>query len=266
MENIRKVSKIQVLTLLTLIVVLVLLFPIPMPRSREELYMTTETYYDEVPDECMHCRHIDVPYAVNETVSIPYQIVSHMQWQVTWYTITVSGQWGASIGTQLFDSTFYYNWGSGSVYGSYSDGIGFKAQANFYLEAAGMYTFTLGSDDGSRLYIDEAIAINLWSEHDYQEDSSLQGLSEGWHNMTIWYYDWTGPARVYFNVDKGDLFTWEETQYLTIQIPRIHYSEVWIPKIQIQLVQKQRTTVANRTVTETVYSSLLEYLMKGGKP
>ena len=230
MENIKKVNKFQILTILVLIVVFILLFPIPMSRSREELYMTTELYYVESVE------------LVNESVSIPYQVFKSMQWQVTWYTLTVDRQWGASIGTQVFASTFGTSWGSGVVYGGYDDGVGFQATASFFLEADGMYTFTLGSDDGSRLYVDDELVINSWYDHTYRDVTQRWYLSGGWHTLTIWYYEWRTTASIYFDVDKGDLFEWEETQYQTVEIPRI----------------------SNRTVTETVYLNILEYLMKGG--
>jgi len=240
----RKIDKTQILAFSVLIAVFVLLFPMPMSRSREELYMTTETYYDEAPQ------------VVNETISIPCQVVKNMQWQVTWYTLTGDKQWGASVGSQTFDSTFVYDWGTGVVYGGYDDYIGFIATGSFYLEAAGLHAFTLGSDTASKLEIDGTTVIDLWFDHVYLENTRRGWwLSQGWHAIKISYYELQNLAKVYFDVDKGDLFSWEETQYFPVQVPRI----------QIQQIPKQRTTVATRTVTETVYMSILEYLMKGGR-
>lgn len=263
MKYVKKINKIQAFTILALIVVFILLFPIPMSRSRGELYTITETYYDEVPQIVNET--ISVPYSVNETVSIPYQVAKYMRWQVTWYTLTMNREWGASVGTQTFDSTFGYWWGYGDVYGGYSDGIGFNATGSFYLEEAGMYEFTLGSDDRSKLFIDGNVVIDLWTDGGHNDMHKVYWLSKGLHTALLTYYDWTDYAKIYFDIDKGDLFQWEETQYLPIQIPRIYYNQIQIPRIQIQQVPKQRTTVANRTVTETIYVSLLEYLMNGGK-
>jgi hypothetical protein len=265
MASVRKIAKARILIVLALFIILVVLFPRPMSRSKEELYVTTETYYDEVPQVVNET--VLIPYAVNETVYIPYQVVKNMQWNVTWYTLTVSRQWGAAVGTQVFDSTFVYDWGVGLVFGPYSDSIGFRATASFYLEASGLYSFTLGSDDGSKLYIDDTVTvIDLWSDHVFRQNTALWWISTGWHTLTLDYYEWTSTAKIYFNIDKGDLFAWEETQYVAIQVPRIYYNTVQIPRIELQQVPKERTTVANRTVTETVYVNILEYLMKGGKP
>jgi hypothetical protein len=97
----------------------------------------------------------------------------------------------------------------------------------------------------------------MWYDQKYQEmESILWWLPQGWHDMEVHYYEWTEEAKVYFNVDNNDLFSWEETEYLEIEVP----------SVQVQEVQKQRVIPGNRTITETVYVSLLEYLMKGGRP
>lgn len=265
MASVRKIAKARILIVLALFIVLVVLFPIPMSRSKEELYVTTETYYDEVPQVVNDT--VLIPYAVNETVYIPYQVVKNMQWNVTWCKFTITREFGEIVGTQVFDGTFVYDWSTGYVFGPYQNEVGFRAIASFYLEASGLYSFTLGSDDGARLYIDDWVTmIDLWGDHLYQQYTRLWWVSAGWHTLRLDYYDWAGSAKVYFNVDKGDLFAWEETQYVAIQVPRIYYNTVQIPRIELQQVPKQRTTVANRTVTEAVYVNILEYLMKGGKP
>ena len=275
MEKVKKIGKVQALIILVLVVVVIMLFPIPMSHSRTELFQTTETYYDETP--IVVNETVLVPYAVNETISVPYsttetvsvpcQIVKNMQWQVTWYTLTVARQWGAAVGSQLFDSTFRYDWGSGIVYGGYSDGIGFSAAASFYLEAAGMYTFTLSSDDGAILYLDQSTVINMWSDGSHSTVNQLWWVSTGWHNIKIDYYEWTGTARIRFDIDKGDLLTWEETQnyvinipriyYNTVQVPKIYYNSVIIPREQSEQIPKERNTVENRTITETAFFSLV---------
>ena len=194
-----EISKIQIFTILAIIVIFVLLFPIPMSRSREEVSTTQKS----------------------------------MEWQVTWKIITIDKQWGPDVGTQTFtSSTFLYDWGYGNVYGNYDDGIGFFAEASFYQENDGLYRFNAGSDDGIQLYIDGTLLIDVWRDQPYRESSVELMIGPGWHTLRIDYYEWRNAAKVYFNVDKGDLFAWEEAEV--------------------------------ETVTETVYVSILEYLMKGG--
>jgi hypothetical protein len=270
MEKVRKIGKVQAVIILALIVAVVMLLPIPMSRSRVELFATTETYYDEVP--VIVNESVLVPYSVTETVQVQSQSVKNMHWQVTWFIVLEANprQFASSIGTQTFDGTFRYDWGTGYLYDPYQNRVGFRAEATFYLESAGMYTFYLASDDGSRLYMDGQIIANLWTDGVHGSASSplqyLYYVASGWHSLVLEYYQWITNAWIRFDVDKGDLLTWEETQTSTIDVPKIYYNEVLIPRIQIQQVPKQRTTVENRTVTETVYVNLVEYIMKGGKP
>jgi len=214
-----EISKIEILTLLAIIIVFILLFPVPMSRSKQELEVTTDI------------------------VSFPHQVVKYMQWQVTWKIITIDRQWGPTVGTQTFPAaTFHLNWGYGVVYDTYDDGIGFIAEASFYQDSDGVYRITVGSDDGVQLYIDGTLFISQWRDQYYRETSESIMIGPGWHTLTLHYYEWKNAARIYFDVDKSDLFTWQETQHIDIEIPRI----------------------SNKTVTETVYLSLLEYLMRGG--
>jgi len=270
MEKAWKIGKVQAVIILALIIAVIMLFPIPMSHSRVELFATAETYYDEVP--VIVNESVLVPYSVNEAVPVQFQIVKNMRWQVDWYVVldTNPRTFGTYVGSQEFDGTFRYVWGTGYLYGPYQNLVGFRAEAIFYLESSGMYTFYLASDDGSRLYLDGQIFADLWTNGVHGNPNSpfqyLYYVSAGWHTLVLEYYDWSDSAWVRFDVDKGDLLTWEETQTSVINVPKIYYNEVLIPRIQIQQIAKQRTTVENRTVTEPVYLNLVEYIMKGGKP
>jgi len=83
-------------------------------------------------------------------------------WQVECRTITGDLKWGASVGYSTFPATFTYNWDMGKVYGDYSDYIGFTVTATIYVPRSGPVSFTLGSDDGARLYLDGTLIIDLW--------------------------------------------------------------------------------------------------------
>jgi hypothetical protein len=90
------------------------------------------------------------------------------------------------------------NWGSGSVGGIRGDDIGFRSGRTIYL-AAGTYTFYLGSDDGSRLWIDGSLCIDNWGDHPYQEKSCTKTFtSPGNHQFRIDYYENRGDARIKF--------------------------------------------------------------------
>jgi hypothetical protein len=60
---------------------------------------------------------------------------------------------------------------------------------------AGSHNFTLGSDDGSRLYIDGALLIDYWSAHGYGTMSAAQTLTAGTHTVVVEFYEQGGTAR-----------------------------------------------------------------------
>lgn len=57
--------------------------------------------------------------------------------------------------------------------------------------ASGNYTFTVNSDDGSKLYIDNALIIDNDGQHAQQEKSASVNLTQGVHNFHIKYFQ--GP-------------------------------------------------------------------------
>ena len=63
--------------------------------------------------------------------------------------------------------------------------------------AAGTYTFTLGSDDGSRLFVDGKNVLDRWVDQTYPASlpTVTLGLTSGSHAIVMEYYERTGPAR-----------------------------------------------------------------------
>jgi prepilin-type N-terminal cleavage/methylation domain-containing protein len=61
----------------------------------------------------------------------------------------------------------------------------------------GPYTFTLGTDDGGRLFIDGVLVINRWVDQVYPvvPPSVTQSLTQGAHSIVVEYYDRTAIAR-----------------------------------------------------------------------
>ncbi len=68
------------------------------------------------------------------------------------------------------------------------------------LEAARVVDFTLGSDDGSRLFIDGQQVVDLWSEHGFQERTVERRLQPGPHAVRVDYYQAVGDAEVHLQV------------------------------------------------------------------
>ena len=221
------------------IVIAILLFAPIVPRTRTEL----EPY--EVIEK--------QPYEERETYTEiePYTATKRTKWEVTWQTITGDYKWAATIGTSEFPSEFDYNWGTGKLYGDHDDYIGFVATATINVARSGPSSFTLGSDDGSKLYIDGREVIDNYGSHWYIKKTYVaDSMSLGKHSLKIVYYDINLHARVSFSADR-DLLTWDETEYREVQKERI--------------VTKYRdvTVTRHREVTRTRYVSLIQLLTGG---
>lgn len=64
----------------------------------------------------------------------------------------------------------------------------------------GNYTFTVGSDDGVRLWVDNNLIIDQWVIRGYTENSWAGNLTAGDHQLKIEYFQQDGGARLKFNV------------------------------------------------------------------
>lgn len=131
------------------------------------------------------------------------------QWEVHWYTLKLSLEWDEEIGTSTFSPVFDYDWGARKMFLGYSDMIGFEASMQVKMQRDGPVTFTIGSDDGSRLYIDGIERIDNWGTHLYESKSFTIDLSQGFHTLKLQYYNVASFARVSFSCDP-DILMWHE--------------------------------------------------------
>ena len=152
--------------------------------------------------------------SVSLTINPPQITRVQTEWDVHWSTLTGEGEWGAEVGTETFPSTFDYNWSTGDVFAVYSNYIGFSAYAEIKMQrdSGGPVTFTIGSDDGSQLYLDGSKIIDNWGGHSYRTRSVTVNLTPGKHDLRLRYYEWTTYARVSFDCDP-DVLEWEEVVY-----------------------------------------------------
>ena len=72
--------------------------------------------------------------------------------------------------------------------------------------AAGIYNFSIGGDDGARLYIDGKLVISRWNDHSFIIDGALIELTADSHEFIFEYYENGGAARANFSYGliKGD--------------------------------------------------------------
>ncbi len=64
---------------------------------------------------------------------------------------------------------------------------------------AGSHTFTIGSDDGSRLYIDGVLVLDYWNDHAYGTQNVTKTLTAGNHTVVMEFYEAYGQAQATLN-------------------------------------------------------------------
>lgn len=95
------------------------------------------------------------------------------------------------------DSFVNFNWGTGSPHiGIPNDNFSARWTRTVYF-SAGTYRFTLGGDDGVRLWVDGVLIINQWHDQPYTIYTANRYLSTGNHTIRVEYYEHGGEARVY---------------------------------------------------------------------
>jgi prepilin-type N-terminal cleavage/methylation domain-containing protein len=91
------------------------------------------------------------------------------------------------------DPAISFNWGGGSPRSGFpSDhfSIRWTKTVNF---SNGNHVFTMGSDDGSRLYVDGTKVLDMWRDQSYATSTVTQSLS-GPHTVTMEFYENGGLA------------------------------------------------------------------------
>jgi len=67
----------------------------------------------------------------------------------------------------------------------------------------GSHTFYVGSDDGSRVYVDENLVANNWSDHGYAEVNGPYTFTDEWESIRFEFYENGGSATGLLNWDPG---------------------------------------------------------------
>lgn len=91
------------------------------------------------------------------------------------------------------------DWGAGGPgRGVPDDGFSARFETCLGLPAAARVDFTVGSDDGSRLFVDGESVIDAWIDHGYGTRQASIALAQGVHSVRLEYYDRSGDARLSF--------------------------------------------------------------------
>jgi DNA-binding beta-propeller fold protein YncE len=94
------------------------------------------------------------------------------------------------------DAVINFNWSYGSPgAGVPADNFSARWQRYVWFDA-GTYRFTLGVDDGGRLWVDDRLLIEAWQDPQVATFQANVTLSQGYHRVRLEYYEAGGWAGV----------------------------------------------------------------------
>jgi len=96
------------------------------------------------------------------------------------------------------DQNINFNWGSSSPDLSIPENNFSARWTKTQPFVAGIYTFTIKSDDGIRFYIDNQLIVDDWTDHPTKTYNPSVNLTTGNHVLKIEYYERGGQAVAIF--------------------------------------------------------------------
>lgn len=98
------------------------------------------------------------------------------------------GQWDAWIG---------FDWGVGSPLSeAFGDQFSIRWRRSAWFDA-GYYRFCARSDDGVRIWVDDALVVDEWHDSNANTYCSVQWMTAGAHRVHVEYYENLGNALIY---------------------------------------------------------------------
>ena len=94
------------------------------------------------------------------------------------------------------DAEINFDWAYGSPAGGGPSNDFSVRWTRSVVFSAGAHTFTMGSDDGSRLSVDGVVVLDYWSDHAYGTQTVATTLSAGSHTIVVEFYERAGIAAV----------------------------------------------------------------------
>ncbi|MGC9468750.1 MAG: PA14 domain-containing protein [Anaerolineae bacterium] len=147
----------------------------------------------------------------------PRPVDTASYWDVSyWNNTTLSGH---AVHTGI-DQALDHDWGSGSP------GLGvsrdyFSARWTRAIEFdGGTYRFTMVSDDGVRLYVDDDLVIDQWYDHAPTTFVGDVSLNAGRHRLRVEYYERTGlaVARLSWGLVPSSEGSWRATYHANTRL------------------------------------------------
>jgi hypothetical protein len=113
----------------------------------------------------------------------------------------LAGEYFSGVGLSVLkfnrvDAGLDFNWGLGSADPRLAvDQFSVRWTGRVKTEGAGLYGFSVQSDDGVRLWVNGQLLVNNWSDHPLTENSGTLSLPAGaWVNLRLEYYERAGSA------------------------------------------------------------------------
>lgn len=117
-------------------------------------------------------------------------------WQATYWN---NGDLAGQPALQREEGELNHNWGSGSPGSTVSaDGFSARWTRQLYLEG-GTYRFSVSSDDGIRVFLNDERIIDAWFDHSVATFSTTRQLASGHYLVRVEYYENWGQAAARFD-------------------------------------------------------------------
>lgn len=97
------------------------------------------------------------------------------------------------------DEKINFKWANGSpMTGINNNNFSVRWEGYFFFDA-GTYTFTINSDDGARVYIDDQILIDAWQQQQKKQNKATKALDSKAHKIKVEYFEAFDGASVDFS-------------------------------------------------------------------
>jgi hypothetical protein len=126
---------------------------------------------------------------------VPLLVIYRPRWRVSYYpNTTLSGTPRYVTGVLEPDR----NWGghAGPGHGLPDDHFSARYESCLVLDKPATVLFTVGSDDGSILFVDDKRLVDLWTDHPYKILRQTIDLDPGPHTLRLDYFQGNGDARI----------------------------------------------------------------------
>lgn len=118
-------------------------------------------------------------------------------WQARYWNNT---QLSGTPVLQRTEVSIDHDWGTASPKAGVVNDNNFSARWTRYIDVTpGTYRFTVQSDDGIRVWVDNTLIVDAWTVHAVQTDIVDFDLNTGHHLITVEYYEATGLATAKVN-------------------------------------------------------------------